>query len=142
MSRWENKYVIGLTGNIAVGKSVVRQMLQHLGAYTIDADSLSHQVMMPGAPAYQPIIDTFGRFMLDGEGRINRARLGALVFALPEALTMAGEGVRNSEVLSASKMAASRSTVSLRAAPLPGPACILRNRHTISQLLSWHSPHR
>lgn len=87
MGRWENKYVIGLTGNIAVGKSVVRQMLQHLGAYTIDADALSHQVMMPGAPAYQPIIDTFGRFMLDGEGRINRARLGALVFALPEALT-------------------------------------------------------
>lgn len=87
MSRWENKYVIGLTGNIAVGKSVVRQMLQHLGAYTIDADALSHQVMMPGAPAYQPIIDTFGRFMLDGEGRINRARLGALVFAIPEALT-------------------------------------------------------
>jgi dephospho-CoA kinase len=87
VGRWENKYVIGLTGNIAVGKSVVRQMLQHLGAYTIDADALSHQVMMPGAPAYQPIIDTFGRFMLDGEGRINRARLGALVFAIPEALT-------------------------------------------------------
>lgn len=87
MSRWENKYVIGLTGNIAVGKSVVRQMIQHLGAYTIDADSLTHQAMMPGAPAYQPIIDTFGKFMLDPDGRINRARLGALVFAVPEALT-------------------------------------------------------
>ncbi|MEP7291491.1 MAG: dephospho-CoA kinase [Chloroflexota bacterium] len=87
MSRWENKYVIGLTGNIAVGKSVVRQMLQHLGAYTIDADGLSHQAMMPGAPAYQPIVETFGRFMLDSEGRINRAKLGALVFAVPEALT-------------------------------------------------------
>ena len=86
MSRWENKYVIGLTGNIAVGKSVVRQMLQHLGAYTIDADSLTHQVMMPGAPAYQPIIETFGRFMLDPDGRVNRARLGALVFSVPEAL--------------------------------------------------------
>jgi dephospho-CoA kinase len=50
VSRWANKYVIGLTGNIAVGKSVVRQMLQHLGAYTIDADGLVHQAMQPGAP--------------------------------------------------------------------------------------------
>lgn len=87
MSRWENKYVIGLTGNIAVGKSVVRQMLQHLGAYTIDADALTHQAMMPGAPAYQPVVEMFGKFMLDSEGRINRGRLGALVFSVPEALT-------------------------------------------------------
>lgn len=86
MSRWENKYVIGLTGNIAVGKSVVRQMLQHLGAYTIDADGLTHQAMMPGAPAYKPVVDMFGRFMLDSEGRINRARLGSVVFTMPEAL--------------------------------------------------------
>jgi dephospho-CoA kinase len=76
VSRWENKYVIGLTGNIAVGKSVVRQMLQHLGAYTIDADGLSHQAMMPGAPAYKPVIDMFGRFLLDEEGRINRSGWG------------------------------------------------------------------
>ncbi len=87
MSRWENKYVIGLTGNIAVGKSVVRQMLQHLGAYTIDADGLSHQAMAPGAPAYQPVIEMFGRFVLDDEGRIDRGRLGSIVFSIPEALT-------------------------------------------------------
>mgnify|MGYP000477220360 CR=1 FL=1 len=41
MSKWPGKYVIGLTGNIATGKSVVRRMLEHLGAYTIDADALS-----------------------------------------------------------------------------------------------------
>lgn len=87
MSRWENKYVIGLTGNIAVGKSVVRQMLQHLGAYTIDADGLSHQAMSPGAPAYKPTVETFGRFILDPDGKVNRTRLGAIAFALPEALT-------------------------------------------------------
>jgi dephospho-CoA kinase len=87
VSRWENKYVIGLTGNIAVGKSVVRQMLQHLGAYPIDADALTHQAMLPGAPAYQPVIDMFGRFMLDSEGSIDRARLGALAFAVPAAMT-------------------------------------------------------
>ncbi len=87
MSRWENKYVIGLTGNIAVGKSVVRQMLQHLGAYPVDADGLSHQAMMPGAPAYKPVVEMFGRFILDEEGQINRARLGSIVFSTPEALS-------------------------------------------------------
>lgn len=86
MSRWPNKYVIGLTGNIAVGKSVVRQMLQHLGAYTIDADGLSHQAMQPGAPAYRPIIETFGQFILSPDKQINRAMLGQIVFANPEAL--------------------------------------------------------
>ncbi len=86
MGRWANKYVIGLTGNIATGKSVVRQMLQHLGAYTIDADSLTHRAMAPGAPAYKPIIDTFGQFILDGEKNINRALLGNIVFSNAEAL--------------------------------------------------------
>lgn len=86
MSRFPNKYVIGLTGNIGVGKSVVRQMAQHLGAYPIDADGLSHQAMQPGAPAYQPIVQTFGQFILDGEQRINRALLGQIVFSNPVAL--------------------------------------------------------
>ena len=53
MSNWTGKYVIGLTGNIATGKSVVRRMLEHLGAYTIDADALSHRVISKGAPGYQ-----------------------------------------------------------------------------------------
>ncbi|HYO88330.1 MAG TPA: dephospho-CoA kinase, partial [Candidatus Limnocylindrales bacterium] len=75
-----DKYVIGLTGNIAVGKSVVRQMLQHLGAYTIDADSLSHQAMAPGAPAYAPVVDMFGKIALNDDGTVNRAMLGSIVF--------------------------------------------------------------
>ncbi|MBZ0290527.1 MAG: dephospho-CoA kinase [Anaerolineae bacterium] len=86
MSRWANKYVIGLTGNIAVGKSVVRQMLQHLGAYTVDADGLTHRAMAPGAPAYKPVVETFGQFILDADKNINRAMLGQIVFANPEAL--------------------------------------------------------
>lgn len=86
MSRWPNKYVIGLTGNIGVGKSVVRQMLQHSGAYTIDADQLAHQVMMPNAPAYKPILNTFGQFIAGPDGRINRQMLGQIVFSNPEAL--------------------------------------------------------
>lgn len=85
-SRYPNKYVIGLTGNIAVGKSVVRQMLQHLGAYTIDADSMGHQAMSPGAPAYKPVIETFGKMIVGSDGRINRAALGNIVFSNPAAL--------------------------------------------------------
>lgn len=78
--------MIGLTGNIAVGKSVVRQMLQHLGVYTIDAYSLSHRAMAPGAPAYKPIIETFGQFILNADRNINRAMLGSIVFSNPAAL--------------------------------------------------------
>lgn len=86
MSRWQGKYVIGLTGNIATGKSLVRRMLEHLGAYTIDADILVHQIMAPGAPAYKPIVLTFGQWILDADRRIDRSKLGAIAFAHPEAL--------------------------------------------------------
>jgi len=86
VGRWENKYVIGLTGNIATGKSVVRRMLQHLGAFTIDADHLSHQAMQRGAPAYKPIVEKFGMFILDDEKQINRKALGDVVFSNPTAL--------------------------------------------------------
>lgn len=86
MSHWPNKYVIGLTGNIATGKSVVRKMLQHSGAYTIDADQLAHQTMMPGAPAYKPVVETFGQLILGPDKRINRQMLGQIVFSNPDAL--------------------------------------------------------
>lgn len=85
-SRWPDKTVIGITGNIATGKSVVRRMLEHLGVFGIDADGLAHRAMSPGAPAYQPILDTFGKWILDSEERIDRDRLGNVVFADPEAL--------------------------------------------------------
>jgi len=52
MSAWPGKYVIGLTGNIATGKSVVRKMLEHLGAYGIDADALAHRAIAEDAPGY------------------------------------------------------------------------------------------
>ena len=86
MSKWPGKYVIGLTGNIATGKSVVRRMLEHLGAYTIDADALSHRVIAKGAPGYQPVLDKFGTWLLDKDGQINRGKLGRLVFADGQAL--------------------------------------------------------
>jgi len=86
VSNWPGKYVIGLTGNIATGKSIVRRMLEHLGAYTIDADTLSHRAIAKGAPGYQPVVDTFGKFILDASGEIDRTKLGRLVFSDPDAL--------------------------------------------------------
>jgi len=86
VSNWPGKYVIGLTGNIATGKSVVRRMLEHLGAYTIDADALSHRAFSKGAPGYQPVISTFGKWLVGKDGEIDRKKLGNLVFNDPEAL--------------------------------------------------------
>jgi len=86
MSAWRGKYAIGLTGNIATGKSVVRKMLEHLGAYGIDADVLSHRAISEGAPGYQDVINTFGKWVLGENGEIDRRKLGRLVFADPEAM--------------------------------------------------------
>src|SRR5512136_3097053 len=86
MSVWRGKFVIGLTGNIASGKSVVRRMLEHLGAYGIDADALSHRAIARGAPGYQSVVDIFGKWVLDAHGEIDRGKLGKLVFSDPAAL--------------------------------------------------------
>jgi dephospho-CoA kinase len=86
MSVWPGKFVIGLTGNIATGKSVVRKMLEHLGAYGIDADALTHRAMAQGAPGYQPVVDLFGKWILGADGQIDRGKLGRVVFSDPEAL--------------------------------------------------------
>lgn len=85
-SKWPEKYVIGLTGNIATGKSVVRKMLEHLGAYGMDADALSHRATAKGAPGYQPVIDAFGKWLLNPQGEIDRNKLSKLAFSDAEAM--------------------------------------------------------
>ncbi|RME46995.1 MAG: dephospho-CoA kinase [Caldilineae bacterium] len=80
------KYIIGLTGNIATGKSIVRRMLQELGASTIDADGLVHMLQRPGTPVYKEIVDTFGSFILNKDATINRKRLSDIAFSVPEAM--------------------------------------------------------
>ena len=84
--RYPDKTLIGLTGNIAVGKSVVRRMLQELGAATIDADQVAHQVILRGTSTFDQIIAQFGEGILDEAGQINRRALGKIVFADPEKL--------------------------------------------------------
>jgi dephospho-CoA kinase len=80
------KYLIGLTGNIATGKSAVLEMLKRLGARVIDADALVHQLMVKETPVWQAILDEFGEGILASEDEIDRGELGAIVFADAEAL--------------------------------------------------------
>ncbi len=86
MSAWPGKFVIGLTGNIATGKSVVRKMLEHLGAYGIDADALGHRAIARDAPGYKTVLDTFGKWILAPDGQVDRAKLARIVFTDPDAL--------------------------------------------------------
>jgi dephospho-CoA kinase len=75
-------YLIGLTGGIACGKSTVIAQLNELGAHTIDADRVTHQVQQPGTPTYQSIVAAFGETILSAPGGpIDRKALGAIVFA-------------------------------------------------------------
>lgn len=72
---------VGLTGGIATGKSYVAGVLRELGCEVIDADAVAHQVIEPGQPAYDEIVAHFGRSVLSDDGKIDRAKLGAIVFA-------------------------------------------------------------
>ncbi|HEY6404004.1 MAG TPA: dephospho-CoA kinase [Blastocatellia bacterium] len=72
---------IGLTGGIATGKSFVLSVLSELGCEVNDADTIAHQAIEPGRPAYFDIVNQFGRDILNEDGAINRAALGAIVFA-------------------------------------------------------------
>jgi dephospho-CoA kinase len=72
--------VIGLTGNIACGKSVVARMLEELGAKVIDADQIARLVVEPGEPAWKEITEKFGKEVLNLDRTINRQKLGEIVF--------------------------------------------------------------
>ena len=78
--------VIGLTGNIGVGKSTVMRLLAERGALGIDADRVAHAVMEPGQPAYRAIVSRFGPQIAPDGGPIDRLRLGQIVFNDPAAL--------------------------------------------------------
>jgi dephospho-CoA kinase len=71
--------LIGLTGGAGSGKSTVSAMLKELGARVIDADEAAHAAYEPGSPGFESVIREFGPEYVR-EGRIDRARLGELVF--------------------------------------------------------------
>ncbi len=77
--------IIGLTGGIASGKSMVAGILERLGAVVIDADQLAREVVAPGESAYGAIVNMFGEEIVNPDQSINRQALGRIVFANPEA---------------------------------------------------------
>jgi dephospho-CoA kinase len=79
-------FIIGLTGAIGTGKSLVRKMLEHKGALTIDADHLAHGAYIKGTAAFDTIHHRFGNKILDEVGQIDRKHLGDLVFKNPQVL--------------------------------------------------------
>jgi dephospho-CoA kinase len=76
--------VIGLTGSIASGKSTVARTMVELGAVHCDADPLVHRMYDPGKPAFDRIVDIFGRDIIGPDGLIDRRKLGAKTFGKPE----------------------------------------------------------
>ena len=78
--------IIGLTGNIATGKSTVLRYLAAKGAYVLDADKLAHESMQIGTHTYWAIVDAFGESILQADGAIDRKALGKIVFNDPAAL--------------------------------------------------------
>lgn len=79
-------HVIGLTGGIGSGKSTVADILQQQGATVVSADLTGHEVYQPGRPAWQEIVDAFGREVVAPDGTIDRKKLGAIVFSDPKEL--------------------------------------------------------
>lgn len=75
--------VAGLTGGIASGKSTVGRMLGEAGARLVDADRIAREVVERGRPAWQGIVDHFGRDILDDDENIDRLRLGEIIFHEP-----------------------------------------------------------
>ena len=72
---------LGLTGGIASGKSAVAAMLREMGFAVLDTDALAHKLIEPGQAAYAQVIQEFGPSITDSSSRIDRSRLGAMVFA-------------------------------------------------------------
>jgi len=78
--------IIGLTGGIASGKSTVSRFLAEMGAVIINADEVAHETLKSDIELQQEIVADFGDQILTAEGRIDRERLGEIVFTNPDAL--------------------------------------------------------
>ena len=72
---------VGLTGSIAVGKSFVLGVLAELGCHVLDADATAREVVAPGTPGMQAVLDAFGDDILNSDRTLDRAKLGVIVFA-------------------------------------------------------------
>jgi len=71
---------VGLTGSIAVGKSFVLEVFRELGCAVLDADKTAREVVEPGLPAFDEVVQTFGKEVVTADGSLDRPKLGAIVF--------------------------------------------------------------
>ena len=83
--------ILGLTGGIGTGKSTVTRILASLGATTIDADAIVHELQAPGQPMLAELAAAFGEGVLDVGGALDRKALGAIVFRDEKARARLGE---------------------------------------------------
>ena len=79
-----DRLLLGVTGGIASGKSTVANMLEELGAPIVDLDIIARQVVEPGRPAFEEIVEYFGKQVLQQDGYIDRKKLSGIVFSDPE----------------------------------------------------------
>jgi dephospho-CoA kinase len=77
---------VGLTGGIGSGKSTVADLLVERGAVVVDGDQIARELVAPGSPALDAIVERFGRGVLHADGTLNRAGLADIVFPDPDAL--------------------------------------------------------
>ena len=75
--------IVGLTGGVASGKSVVSQVWKEEGAYLIDADRIAREVVQPRTPAWKALVKAFGKEILQEDGSIHRKKLATRVFSNP-----------------------------------------------------------
>ena len=83
--------IIGITGSIASGKSTVTEFLRQQGYQVIDADQVVHELQEPGGRLYQALLSTFGPAILQEDGRLDRPKLGAMIFGDPELLAQSSQ---------------------------------------------------
>ena len=83
--------IIGITGGIASGKSTVTEFLRQQGYQVIDADQVVHELQEPGERLYQALLSTFGPAILQEDGRLDRSKLGAMIFGNPDLLAQSSQ---------------------------------------------------
>ena len=83
--------IIGITGGIASGKSTVTEFLRQQGYQVIDADQVVHELQEPGGRLYQALLSTFGSAILQEDGRLDRPKLGAMIFGNPKLLAQSSQ---------------------------------------------------
>ena len=83
--------IIGITGGIASGKSTVTEFLRQQGYQVIDADQVVHELQEPGGRLYQALLSAFGSAILQEDGRLDRPKLGAMIFGDPQLLEQSSQ---------------------------------------------------